>query len=65
MGILEIKACGTANDFAVFHWEVSVGVRTWTPSSRAFSGLPLLGCLGRFPRPRCFLQDEGFSAEEE
>jgi hypothetical protein len=58
MGILEIKAGGTVNDFTVFPWEVSVGARTWTLSSRAPSVLPFLGCLGKFLRPRGFLQDK-------
>lgn len=64
MGILEIKTCGTVNDFAVFHWELSVGARTETPSSRTSLGLPLLGCLGRFLRQRRLLQNEEFSAAE-
>lgn len=32
MGLLEIKARRTVNDLTAFHWEASVGARTWTPS---------------------------------
>lgn len=63
MGVLEIKARRTINDFAVFHWEASVGARTRTPSSRAFSETPLRG-LEMAPRVEMLPEGQGPSAAE-
>lgn len=63
MGILEIKARRTINDFAVFRWETSVGARTRTPSSRAFSETPLRG-LEMAPRVEMLPEGQGPSTAE-
>lgn len=64
MGILEIKACGTVNDFAVFHWEVPVDAGHGLPaqghSQTYLSWTVLRGSLGQ----RYFLQDEAEGREQ-